>query len=430
MEAKYREYVIQHFATVYNLPDEIRAELETGKSKVTWPEDDFNFETGKSFNPPHKVFKYGEAKIPFLFAEGDELSNSNSKGVQLGFDWIAASFFFLSGFQEWYSTKRSSRFKSRDAIQYRMQAHRLPLVNYYFQVVKEALEKAYNVKIAHRSKRPTLFLSHNVLKLKSGWIHGGWSETKKFRLHYAIQLLVMRLVGRDDWYNLNRIMDMEEGMQVHSTFFIHPRKQKGGADFDIRKPKYHKWVKQLQGRQFEVGILSSKASHVSAKAMGGDLRRIKNRVFGNRFNDLVIRPEKSYRALEKNKVKYDSSFTFFDEVGFRNAYCFPFRLWNFEEDRPAEFLEIPVHILDSSLVKQKFLYSRKDEAIVIIYDFLKEVAKFKGMLGINWHTHYFSDFKYNGWRNVYAEGIKRAHEMDFKSKTGYLIYEEFLKRGL
>lgn len=430
METKYRKYVVQHFASVYDLPDEIKADLENNNAKVTWAESEFDFESGKSFNPPSKSFKINETTLPFLFADGDSPALKAGAKIKLGFDWIAASFFFLSGFQEWYSNRKSSRFKSRDAIQYRMQVHRIPIVNYYFLVVKEALEKAYGIKIEPISKRPTLFLSHNVLKLNSGWLQGGWAETKKFRLHIALQLLVMRLFGRDDWYNLNKIMQMEEGMNVHSTFFIYPRKGKNGADFDIRKPKFHKWIKQLQGRQFEVGILSTKAAHVSAKALGADLRKIKNRVFGNRFNDTLIRPQNSYRALEKNRIKYDSSFTFFDEVGFRNAYCYPFRPWNFEKDEPVDFLEIPVHVLDSSLVKQKFLYSRRDEAIVIVYDFLKEVAKFNGMLGINWHTHYFSDYKYTGWRNVYAESIKNAKEMDYKSQTGYLIYEDYIKRGL
>ena len=88
-------------------------------------------------------------------------------------------------------------------------------------------------------------------------------------------------------------------------------------------------------------------------------------------------------------------------------------------------------VMDTTLAKQKYLYAKRDDAIVIIYDLLKEVKQFNGMVSLLWHNNYFSDYKYNGWRNVYAQSVKNALEMDFKSKTGYLIYEDFTKnKGL
>jgi peptidoglycan/xylan/chitin deacetylase (PgdA/CDA1 family) len=366
-----------------------------------------------------------------LFPEGEDLFIQTNTSIKLGFDWLAACFFFLSGFQDWYVLRKSSRFKSRDAIQYRLQAHRLPLVNYYFHVLAESLSKTYQVTINLRGENPLLFSSHDIDNLTRGWLEGGFAEAKAFRFHNTIALIAKRIFGRDDWYNLDRIMAMEEGLGVHSTFFMLARKEKENADYDITKPKYHKWINLLQGRCFEVGIHGSKGTHESAKRLGADLRRIKHRVFGNRFHYLYFRPQSSYRALEKNKLKYDSSLGFFDEVGFRNAYCFPFRLWHFNEDRPVEFVELPLIVMDTTLAKQKYLYIRPDDAIITIYDLLKEVGQFNGMMSLLWHNNYFSDYKYNGWRNVYAESVKNALKMGYKSKTGYLIWEEFTKnRGL
>jgi peptidoglycan/xylan/chitin deacetylase (PgdA/CDA1 family) len=431
MEQKHLDYILSHFYTVYAVPETIKADLATGKSKVNWPDVAGDFFEGKSNNPPSKVYKVLEKPIPFLFPEGEELQHEKAGIISLGFDFTAACFFFLSGFQDWHALKKSSRFRSRDAAQYRLQTHRIPLVNYYFVVLKEALEKTHKTKIEPVGKYPLLFLSHDVDNLTSGWLEGGFAEAKAFRFHNTIALIAKRIFGRDDWYNLDRIMAMEEGLGVHSTFFMLARKEKENADYDITKPKYHKWINLLQGRCFEVGIHGSKGTHESAKRLGADLRRIKHRVFGNRFHYLYFRPQSSYRALEKNKLKYDSSLGFFDEVGFRNAYCFPFRLWHFNEDRPVEFVELPLIVMDTTLAKQKYLYIRPDDAIITIYDLLKEVGQFNGMMSLLWHNNYFSDYKYNGWRNVYAESVKNALKMGYKSKTGYLIWEEFTKnRGL
>lgn len=431
MDQKKLAYVLAHFYSVYTVPEEIKKVLDSGSGLVSWPNVAETYFEGTTCHPPSAQHKILGKAIPVLFPEGDVLTAVSGAKIRLGFDWAAACFFFLSGFQDWIVLRKGSRFRSREAVQYRMQVHRLPLVNYYFEVLRQALSDAYKTPIAYRSEQSTLFLSHDVDTLNSGWLEGGWAEFKAFRWQNSLALLVKRLLGRDDWYNLGRIMDMEEAMGVHSTFFLLARKGKENADYDITKAKYQKWIQRLQGRSFEVGIQGSKGSHASASHLGADLKRLKYRVFGNRFHYLNFRPQSTYRALEKNKLKYDSSLGFFDEVGFRHAYCFPFRLWNFDEDRAVEFLELPMVVMDTTLAKQKYLYTRRDEAIVIVYDFLKEVEQFKGMLSLLWHNNYFSDYKYNGWRNVYAQSVKNALEMGYKSKTGYLIWEEFVKhRGL
>ncbi len=422
------KYVLAHFYSVYNVPETIKKDLEQGSARVVWPALAEDFFDGKSTTPPTALHKILNKNIPVVFPDGDALTVNSGQNIKLGFDWAAACFFFLSGFQDWTVLRKGSRFRSREALQYRLEVHRLPLVNYYFEVLRNALQEAYNVDINPRGDYPLLFLSHDIDTLNRGWLEGGFAELKALRWQNAIALLVKRLIGRDDWYNLGKIMAMEEGMGVHSTFFFLPRKGKENADYDITKPKYQKWIQQLQGRSFEVGVQGSKGTHGSASHLGADLKRLKYRVFGNRFHYLYFRPQTSYRALEKNKLKYDSSMGFYDEVGFRHAYCFPFRLWNFDENRPVEFLELPLVVMDTTLEKQKYLYARRDDAIVTIYDLLKEVLQFNGMMSLLWHNNYFSDYKYNGWRNVYAQSVKSALEMGYKSKTGYLIWEEFVKQ--
>lgn len=427
MENKYVAYILNHFRSVYNLPENILEELNKGTSKVSWDQSAKGFFENNDLVPRYETATYLGTEIPVFFASSKTIFEKKKEGVHLNFDFIAASFFLLSGYQDWQMLKKSNRFRARDAFQYRLQAHRIPVVNYYFEMLKEAIETAYSIKIAHHSEQPSLFLSHDIDNMSRGWIECGWAELKSFHIISVVEILFKKLIGKDEWYNLDKIMHLEDRMGVHSTFFLLARKGKDNADYDLTKKKYNKWIALLQGRSFEVGIHGSKGTHRSATLLGADLKRMKKRVFGNRFHYLMFRPQSSYRALEKNKIMYDSSMGFFDEIGFRNGYCFPFRLWNFEEDRPTEFLELPLMAMDTTLQKQKYLYTKKGDAIVLIYDMMREVAKFKGMFSLLWHNNYFSDYKYTGWREVYVESIKSALKLNYKSKTGYLIAEEFVK---
>ena len=430
MEEKYLNYILGHFATVYNVPAQILEDLKKQKSKVSWPSADVDFFTEEVFVPAAETVKFMGNDLPLFFAEKPEISTETTSGIRLNFDFTAACFYFLSGYQDFHALKKSNRFRARDSYQYRLQLHRIPLVNYYFEILRQALEKAYKTELPFTSKRPYLFLSHDIDNMSRGWLECGFSELKKFHVLNTIEILAKRIIGKDEWNNLDKIMQLEEVMGVHSTFFLLARKSKENADYDITKKKYNKWIGLIQGNSFEVGIHGSKGTHRSATALGADLKRIKHRVFGNRFHFLHFRPQSSYRALEKNKIMYDSSLGYYDEVGYRNAYCYPFRLWHFEEDRPVEFVELPLMVMDTTLEKQKYMYRKRPESIGIIYDLLRESKRFHGMCSILWHNNYFSDYKYTGWREVYVESLKTAKGMNYKSKTGYLIADEFLKRGL
>jgi hypothetical protein len=79
------------------------------------------------------------------------------------------------------------------------------------------------------------------------------------------------------------------------------------------------------------------------KALGH--KTIANRQHWLRFES----HEKLYRAVADAKLALDSSLGFSDQVGFRNGASFAFPPYNVEDEKPYEFLEIPLVIMDGSL---------------------------------------------------------------------------------
>lgn len=430
MEQKKLDYILSHFFSVYDVPNLIKKELASSTCLVTWPDVAGDFFEREATNPPTAMHEILGKTVAVLFPEGTELKTIVANRVQLGFDWAAACFYFLSGYQDWITLGNKSRFYANDALQYQIQVHRLPLVNYYFEMLRLALAEAYETDISLHSQYPSLFLSHDIDNLNRGWLEGGWAELKSLRLISAIRLVFKRLIGHDDWNNLNIIKDVEMQLGVRSTFFFLAKKDKENADYDVTRLKYQKSIRELAASGFEIGIHGSKGSHGSAPQLGTDLSKIKAKVYGNRFHYLYFNPKSSYQALEMNKIKYDSSMGFFDEVGFRHAYCYPFRLWHFEEDRPVAFLELPLNVMDTTLAKKKYIFAGQKASLQLIEETMAEIAKFNGTFSLLWHNNYFSDYKYNGWQEVYKQSVKSALKMGFKSKTGFELWESFAKKNV
>ena len=58
------------------------------------------------------------------------------------------------------------------------------------------------------------------------------------------------------------------------------------------------------------------------------------------------------RAVERVGALYDASLGWTEHIGFRAGACFAFPPYNFDEERPAAFLEIPLVVMDGSLIDQ------------------------------------------------------------------------------
>jgi hypothetical protein len=79
-------------------------------------------------------------------------------------------------------------------------------------------------------------------------------------------------------------------------------------------------------------------------------RAVGRRVLGNRQHWLRFRSHQQlFEAIERAGLVFDSTLGFAETVGFRNGACFPFPPYNFEQERPHKFLEVPLALMDGSL---------------------------------------------------------------------------------
>jgi hypothetical protein len=138
-----------------------------------------------------------------------------------------------------------------------------------------------------------------------------------------------------------------------STLFAVPRQ------LHRRDPNYEisEIVPRLtegQSNGFSVGLHASYGSIVEGKTLLPEAealqRALGRRASGNRQHWLRFDShEKLYQAVDLAKFAFDSSLGFANRVGFRTGASFAFPPYNFQDEKPYEFLEIPLAIMDGSL---------------------------------------------------------------------------------
>lgn len=100
-----------------------------------------------------------------------------------------------------------------------------------------------------------------------------------------------------------------------------------------------------------------------------------------RFSD----PDDLFRQVAEAGLRFDSSLGFTHHIGFRNGASFAFPPYNFKEERPYDFLEIPLAIMDGSLDAE--CQATREDPQFLTDRVLAESRKYGwGGISVLWHN--------------------------------------------
>ena len=433
-------YVWQHFVSVYpeakGLPVNYGA---NGNGKVSIENNGLAFLAQTKPFPENIYWRVWEGKkLPFLFPIGDDvLISETARQVHIHADVIAGAFYFLSGWQEYFSKARDkfNRFPYRESLQKKHNFVTLPVVNNYFEILKTALEKAYQITLknpAWGNHAFITFLSHDIDRLESAWKVEGLKQLKKGNLTNFLKLGFGKISGRDHWHNLEKVSETVQKFGAVSTFFWLPQKGKfkthPNADYDLTKPLYQEKLKQLAASGFENGVHGSFGSSGNAAQLKSEKEKISADVTGNRFHYLCYDPKLTPQVLAGSGLSYDCSLGFAEHFGFRNGYCFPFRPFDFSGLKPYPFLELPLNLMDATLWHPNYLKLKPEEILPAIKPMLSEIKKFGGCFGLLWHNENFSELNTHNGLAAFEEIMRELQRLNSGFKTGAEIATIFQDR--
>lgn len=430
------EYFLKNYQLYYHLEDKSIKYGDEGEGTVLISQNiDHSFYKNKNdINPKDVLWKeWNGVKIPFLFDNNDhvEIITIHEGYVTINYDIVASAFYFLSGWNEYVSAQKDQygRISYHQSMIHQLNLINIPVVNYYFDILHSAQLKLHQLekKNIWGKNNFGVALTHDIDTCWSAWLEGSFSELKKKRFLSIPKLLLQRFARKDDWFNFRLISEIDKQYGDSSTFYFLPQKGKSGswknADYNITSTSIQKEISKLKESGHEISVHGSFGTHTDADKFKNDIERIGNKpVVGNRFHFLMFNAEKTVSVLEQCNIKYDTTLGFAEQPGFRRGTCYPFFLYNFEEDRISDVIEIPLIVMDTTLGHPKYLGLSQDEAFEKVKPLIDQVIKFNGVLTLLWHNTYFSDYKYTGWKEVYVEILNYCKLNNGLLTSGKAIY--------
>ncbi len=366
--------------------------------------------------------------LPVLFPIYKKNSFYTLEGQNLIFhhDILKSAFYLLSGFQEYHSDEKDllGRFPYKASIQYRLGIIHLPLVNYYFEILIRGFEsfcRVHNIDF----KRKMFFdhwkvmLTHDIDKINTFSLYelaykfkelAGISKSKYSKGH-QFWLTLKYLWGfiTQRWNNPHwdfRWLRAKEKYYGFDSVFYFLRNETLHADsyYQYEDSRIKKLLVELTQDNCEIGIHGPYHSADDFSSMQESLSRLSQnspqKIAGIRQHMLRYEHPTTLLIQEGVGIKYDTSLGFAEHEGFRNSYCHPFKLYNFEADRIINVWEIPLIVMDSTLFEYRGLSVA--EATGIMQRLVQEVKRFGGIFTLLWHNGYGTDHPSGKIRHFYT----------------------------
>ncbi len=391
-------------------------------------------------------------EIPVLYPvrdQPDTFYTLRENNLIFHHDLLKSAFHLLSGYEEFQngSSDQYGRFPYKESIPNKLGVIGKPVVNYYFEILLDGFgEFARKNNIAFQRnpvfKRPVLMLSHDIDRIngysffETGFrfkqLLGLAGTTMSWKNHFkdavvSLYHFLNPLSGKDPYWTFDALMKWEEDRGFRGTYYFLERE--GGRNENSRyrfhSKKLRKLFRELSTRGHEVGIHGTLQSATSQEFMDRTIQNLRevspDPVVGIRQHYLKFEPGNTAQIQEKAGLKYDATLGFAEHDGFRNSYCWPYRMFDFRNNRTMDLWEIPLTVMETT----HFYYRNLDlkSSRISIENLAAEVVKFNGVFSLLWHNHFFDEREISGIKAHYTWILDHCKEQEMEGLTGRTIQQ-------
>jgi hypothetical protein len=218
----------------------------------------------------------------------------------------------------------------------------------------------------------------------------------------------------DPFWTFPRLLSGEDERGAASTFFIiasHAHRQDGNQPGTYRR-RIPAVLGLLRRGRREIGLHGNDADRGSASALRLDRDDLAHRsaadISGIRYHYLRCLYHETLRIVEDAGFTYDTSLAFAEHEGFRCGASFPFHPYHLDEERPLRLLELPLAIMDTSLMGPQYRALDAAGAERACRDLLARVRAGGGGVAILWHNNRFDRRSARGYDDVYWRLVEWA----------------------
>jgi hypothetical protein len=310
-------------------------------------------------------------------------------------DLLASAVLVLSRFEEMEAAQHDEhgRFRSADSIAARDGYLDRPIVDEWglaLEQVIAALEPGFRAERRLRVK-----VSHDVdlIGIPFGLREPAVQIIARRQFGVALCDLLSGFTGVEPG-SLGQVIQICEQVRARglkpALYWKASARTAHDSGYDIADPRVARVMEWARAHGVEMGVHPGYDAFNNPAELGAEVERcrqaIGERAIGGRQHYLRWSPE-TWTHWEQCGLAYDSTVGFADCVGFRAGTCRPYRPWLWKENRRAELLEIPLIVMEQSLISPVYMGLSPEESVAAVSGLLRKCTAVGGVFTLLWHNN-------------------------------------------
>jgi hypothetical protein len=407
-----------------------------------------DFFEGRELYPLDKVnFRmFNREFIPFLYSQNGEIYTFFQDFCVIRKDIIASGFYFLTCWHEYILSSRGipkGRVDYKQSLQFRWDFTEIPVVDVYcrilYRIINLLLPEFIRDIHWNDTRSFAVSLSHDI-DYWHYWTPHHINDTYKYNvtsfykrplaaLYKIIGHTLTKSLSNNPWKKINHIIKKEESFGIESTWFLMAKDDYPDSRQNyISEISYKEQIYDLLSQK-DVALHGSPESAFDLSVLKAELNKLKEIGFnpnGFRTHYLHFDYQTSFSILEQAGIKYDSTLGYWENIGYRAGISLPFHPFNLKENRPFRVLEIPLIVMDTTLVSGKAMKMNCLAAFSRVSSMMKRSAKYQSHLSLLWHNTTFDFVDYPFWGYLYWRLIKKGQKDNGWITSLSQIYDEWV----
>jgi hypothetical protein len=363
--------------------------------------------------------------LPILFwgdASATNFAEIRGKELNLRADILAAVFFMLSRYEEVDSPHldKHGRYQYSASVASRYGLIDLPIVDIYALVLKAWLETLTGEEITppHRFQFhfshdvDYMFLSHPFHK----WLDVMARDLAKGRLDFFRQDFpsLFRHYKEDAYYrDLRRLVEMSQDNGGHDVFYLLTSQEPFARDgYSLKDRRVRAVLDFLKASDIQIGLHASYRSYDKPALYRVEKQRLEEAIgracCGSRQHYLRIRTPYTWNQMKAAGLEYDESYCFSEHEGFRCGTCYPYTVFDVQQDRELDFTELPLIVMETSLRVYRGLSA--EQGFESIMKLARTCQKVNGTFTMLWHNTCLGR-EWQEWGRRLPETVRTLTEM-------------------
>ena len=344
---------------------------------------------------------------------GKSIWTETKDEIILESDIVASTFFMLSRWEEILEGERDmhQRFLGKSALAYKNSFLEKPVVNQYVEILWAFLQKG---KIIQTRKKRTFEIvpTHDVdiPFLFPNFIYGLRTIARYLvsptYFWDGINYLRFYLKGKDPYDTHDVFLDGAEKLGVKAHFFFmagchnrfDPRDQ-------LEHPKVKTLITKIKNRGHQIGFHPSYKSYDNTPIFSQEKNRLEKivgqKVVIGRQHYLRFENPTTWNLWENEKMEWDSTMSYADEIGFRNGVCYPFPVFDILNRKKLNLMERPLILMEGTL--GLYMDITLDDAENRVGELMNQVKKYEGDFVFLWHNSSLNLRQYSKYNSILTE---------------------------